>query len=231
MSAVSPAPRRLTAVPDSKSKPKTLDSFVEEWRRVDESLQSSLWELARIAASLTSVYGESDVEVFARKVGRAPSYVRSLAQVHRVFENATRVANLTFTHYRVAVRSQTPQAAITIASERRMSTRELEAWIDEQAAVEKGKLQRRESDRERGACEDGRQGNGEKRKRQAERWEVARATFLTFTHEQLVAYALVVHSRIPDVLHMETVEMVAEIEDLPHYTGERKFQLNFKDAA
>jgi hypothetical protein len=196
------------------------ERFLSEWQKADGQLQSNLWELARISASLTTTYGESDVAIFASEVKRSPQYIYQLAQTFQAFpEDSTRVENLPFSTHKIAARHKEPKIAIGTASEKKLSGRQLEVWIDERAAEEKKSLKRRDADK--------RENWG--RGRTSDQWEGLEAKFLSLSDEQLVFYALSICSRVARSLHLETVEHVLSCDDVPHYTEERKHQLKFKD--
>ncbi len=88
---------------------------------------------SRIAASLVWRYGEGTAATFAADVGVSSRTIRDYAQTYRVFETGTRVPILSYTHHRIAARSEDPQKAIDEAADKLLSTRQMEVRVEAEA--------------------------------------------------------------------------------------------------
>ncbi len=78
-------------------------------------------------------YGEGTSATFAADVGVSARTVRDYARTYRVFETGTRVPILSYTHHRVAARSEDPQRAIEEAADKLLSTRQMEVRVEAEA--------------------------------------------------------------------------------------------------
>ncbi len=75
-------------------------------------------------------YGEGTAATFAADVGVSSRTVRDYARAYRAFETGTRVPILSYTHHRIAARSEDPQRAIEEAADKLLSTRQMEVRIE-----------------------------------------------------------------------------------------------------
>ena len=107
----------------------TEQDYGDDWDSVSESLTRDLWELAAIAATIVTKYGENNVGQFAYDHRTSASWIRKLAKTYRAFQNGMRIAMLSFYHHLEAASAKNPVRAINIANDREMSTRELKRWI------------------------------------------------------------------------------------------------------
>lgn len=93
----SPANSRLNFLWDFQGN--DLDDHIRLWRDINSKVESAQWALAAIAASLTTKYGDSDIEKFAQAVGRTPQYIWKMARTHRLtIEKSLYSENLSFSH-------------------------------------------------------------------------------------------------------------------------------------
>lgn len=111
----------------------TYESYVQAWINVSEEIEERRWRLGAIAASLVWRYGENTAATFAADVGVSSRTVRDYARAYRVFETGTRVPILSYTHHRIAARSEDPQKAIEEAADKLLSTRQMEVRVEAEA--------------------------------------------------------------------------------------------------
>jgi hypothetical protein len=102
-------------------------SLACSWRRW-KLCSSKEW-----SSSLVWRYGEGTSATFAADVGVSARTVRDYARTYRVFETGTRVPILSYTHHRVAARSEDPQRAIEEAADKLLSTRQMEVRVEAEA--------------------------------------------------------------------------------------------------
>lgn len=107
----------------------TDDDFGEDWDAVSNDVTRNLWQLAAIAASIVTKYGEGNISRFAYEHRTSASWIRKLAKTYRAFENNRRISILSFYHHLEASTAKNPVRALKIANDREMSTRELKRWI------------------------------------------------------------------------------------------------------
>lgn len=142
-------PRSVASVPDLVERPdglweyrgETLQDHITIWRDIDGKVESAQWALAAIAASLTTKYGESDVEEFAKAVNRSSGYIWKVARTWKFWADRNSVpeghfSDLTFSHHVRAITHGDPVEAMNVARDRGFSAIGLEEWISEQAKNE-----------------------------------------------------------------------------------------------
>jgi hypothetical protein len=67
-----------------------------------------------------------------QRIGFA-AYLQGFETAYRVFETGTRVPILSYTHHRIAARSEDPQRAIEEAADKLLSTRQMEVRVEAEA--------------------------------------------------------------------------------------------------
>src|ERR1051325_2415232 len=139
-------PKSVVAVTDLVERPdglweyqgKTLQDHISVWRDIDGKVESAQWALAAIAASLTTKYGQSDIEEFARAVNRSPGYIWKVARTWKFWSDRNSVpeghfSDLTFSHHVRAITHPDPVEAMNVARDQGFSAIGLEEWIAEEA--------------------------------------------------------------------------------------------------
>lgn len=134
--------RSVASVPDLIERPdglweyhgKTLEDHITVWRDIDEKVESAQWAMAAIAASLTTKYGESDIEKFASAVSRSAGYIWKVARTWKFWSDTNSVpeghfSDLTFSHHVRAITHGDPVEAMNVARDRNLSAIGLEEWI------------------------------------------------------------------------------------------------------
>lgn len=116
----------------------TLQDHISIWRDIDGKVESAQWALAAIAASLTTKYGESDVEEFAKSVNRSAGYIWKVARTWKFWTDRNSVpeghfSELTFSHHVRAITHPDPVEAMHHAKANGLSAIGLEEWIGEEA--------------------------------------------------------------------------------------------------
>ncbi len=114
----------------------TYEEHVQAWINVSEEVEERRWQLGAIAASLETVFGENVKSTFAADVGVSARTVREYAQAYRAFATGARAPLLSYTHHRIAARSEAPQRAIDEAADRLYSTRQMEVRVEAEALGE-----------------------------------------------------------------------------------------------
>jgi hypothetical protein len=109
----------------------SVDDHVEAWRELESGIESDMWRLAAIAASITDEtrYGARDVVTFAEKVGRNKQRIYNLAAAYREFGKSSRLENLPFEHYVIAAYAPEPKKAIRAAAESNLDRQSLRIWV------------------------------------------------------------------------------------------------------
>lgn len=111
----------------------SFEEHVETWRTVDGSMQSHLWMLGAIAASLEKKYGENAAGQFASQVGCSKRWINKLAQTYRAWANGKALSHLGFQHHAIAARDKNPEKVLQMAHDNQWSTRELEAAVKDRS--------------------------------------------------------------------------------------------------
>ena len=158
------SPRSVASVPDLVERPdglweyhgKSLEDHITVWRDIDEKVESAQWAMAAIAASLTTKYGENDIEKFAQAVSRSSGYIWKVARTWKFWADRNSVpeghfSDLTFSHHVRAITHNDPVEAMNVARDRGFSAIGLEEWISDVAVenVDKPKKKsRKEPERE-----------------------------------------------------------------------------------
>ena len=120
-----------------------LDDHIRLWRDIDSKVNSAQWAMAAIAASLTTTYGENDIEKFAEAVSRSSQYIWKMARTYRrTIEKSLYSDNLSFSHHAEAIRHPEPAEALAVAQDQGLSSIGLGEWITEQARARATKPQR-----------------------------------------------------------------------------------------
>ena len=102
----------------------------EAWEKMDATMNLGTWGQASIAASITSVWGESTVEDFAQMVEKSRGYIYKIARTYKYFtEESPRVHKLTFKHHTLSLSHPEPYEALLHAAENGYSCVRFEEWI------------------------------------------------------------------------------------------------------
>lgn len=138
--------RSVASVPELVERPdglweyhgKTLQDHIAIWRDIDGKVESAQWAMAAIAASLTTKYGENDIEEFARSVNRSAGYIWKMARTWKYWTDINSVpqghfSDLTFSHHVRAITHGDPVEAMNVAREQGLSAIGLEEWISDTA--------------------------------------------------------------------------------------------------
>lgn len=135
-------PPKITLSTDAELpefKGKSWEEHVEAFREHTTSVQTHIWLLASISASLESSYGGGETKRFAGEVGRSERRIRQYAQTYRVFHNRRRSELLEFTHHQI-IAEYFENGAIDnvedIVSEAELgdwSVRDLEKYLEKKA--------------------------------------------------------------------------------------------------
>lgn len=107
----------------------SFEQHVSTWRTVDESMESHLWMLGAIAASVEKKYGEDATGRFAEEVNKSRQTIRRFASTYREWEKRSALSVLTFHHHTIAARDPAPEEIIALARDKHWSTRELESAV------------------------------------------------------------------------------------------------------
>jgi len=88
---------------------KSWEELVSAWTTVVELEGAAQWKLGDIANEVTRTFGKSAIESFASSVGEKPATVKQYAWVSRAFpKSSDRQTGLTYSHYRAAVKTESP---------------------------------------------------------------------------------------------------------------------------
>jgi hypothetical protein len=115
---------------------------VDSWRKLDAEIDVDIWAQAAIAASVTAVYGQEDMQELADGVEKSVQYVRRMAKTFRYYtQKETRVSssNIYFGHHAISLRHPEPRKALLTAAEKGWTCRRFEDWIVEQRGGKKKK--------------------------------------------------------------------------------------------
>lgn len=108
----------------------TYEDHLKAWREVVSDVETDLWKLGSVAASLVRTQGDSDVVKFAKEVGLSKSRIYEIAKTYKTFQISGRPEKLSFSHYEEAAESEDPVAMIGLAKRKEWSARELKRYIE-----------------------------------------------------------------------------------------------------
>lgn len=111
------------------------EEHVNEWQKAATEVQAGLFKLGAIAASLTTRYGERDVQRFAHEVGVSTALIYERASTYKQI-NTKRVTIhpvLPYTHHKLAAATDRPDYWLNRAEDERWSSRQLDAAIKGEA--------------------------------------------------------------------------------------------------
>src|SRR5215217_6284654 len=115
-----------------------MEEHVETWRLLNDSIEGHKWQMSAIAESLYQRFGTDAIREFAGLAGTSERRVEEYAKTYREWKGRERSRILSFHHHTIAARSPDPEAAIQVAEDEHLSTRELERYIQREARVEAG---------------------------------------------------------------------------------------------
>jgi len=102
---------------------------VQAWTDAESTVTEYRWRQAAIANSLTTHYGEGQVEQFAHEIGINPRRIWEYRAAYQLYQKCGRPQNLDFTHYVLASSATNPEAMIEAAAEECLSTRALKRLV------------------------------------------------------------------------------------------------------
>lgn len=106
------------------------DDHVKAWREVVSDVETDLWKLGSIAASLVRTQGDADVVKFGKEVGLSKSRIYEIAKTYKTFEKSGRPEKLSFSHYEEASGSSDPIAVIGLAKLKGWSARQVGRYVE-----------------------------------------------------------------------------------------------------
>src|SRR5215207_2307134 len=116
----------------------TWEAHVTTWVALQESMEGHLWQMGAIAASLYEHFGSAAVKEFAAEVNTSWRRVQEYAHTYNEWTGRERSRLKSFGHHTIAARSDDPERWIQVAEDERLSTRELERYIQREARIEAG---------------------------------------------------------------------------------------------
>lgn len=97
-----------------------------------ERQEETLWEQSQAAALMEAKYGRETARMIASDTGLSASYVRMLTATYKAFPTPEiRAADLSFSHHRIAARTEDPQKWIELAVSGDMSCEDLRREINQ----------------------------------------------------------------------------------------------------
>lgn len=113
------------------------EDHVAGWSDAELTIEGGLWGQARVAASLTTKYGDRDVKRFAHDVHKSGRWIWDMARTGRVFgEKCSQLHYLSFTHHVEAAKAakdddiQPAIDALNKAHDGEWSTKELQRYVE-----------------------------------------------------------------------------------------------------
>lgn len=95
-----------------------------------ESERDAVWAQAAWAMEMARKYGRGTARMLAADTGRSASYIRQLVATAKAFpEPESRVADLSFSHHRLAAMTEEPERWIELAAERQLSVADMKEAI------------------------------------------------------------------------------------------------------
>ena len=110
------------------------EDHVQAWTDAEQTVTEYRWRQAAIANSLTTHYGEGQVEQFAKQIGIHPRRVWEYRAVYQLYQKCDRSQVLDFTHYILASSAPDPIQMLEIAAEECLSTKALRRLITQAKA-------------------------------------------------------------------------------------------------
>lgn len=105
------------------------EDHVSAWIQTRGEISDRQWRLGAIVDSLERRYRQGSVEQFAHDVQESVKTLWDYGNVYRRFKNSERPDNLSWTHYRVALAAEEPEAVLCAAAEQGLSVRQMRKLI------------------------------------------------------------------------------------------------------
>ena len=115
-----------------KTAQRSWEQDVTLFRSLLENETGTLWTQAETAYAIVGLYGRTAPKKLAGEVGVSASYVRMLVATFKAFpEDEDRAKDFSFSHHRIAARTEDPKRWLNLAIENQWSVRDLDARIKE----------------------------------------------------------------------------------------------------
>ena len=106
------------------------DEHVREGIEARQQRDGAQWRLGDLAASVETTYGEQSLQKYAEEIGVEFNTLREYRRVANEFGNATRVANLSWTHHREVAALDDPEPWLRMAAHEGWSVARLRQEIE-----------------------------------------------------------------------------------------------------